>query len=107
MPKPLAEWLRPEIIRVAIPLRDVPRYLPRLRRGKRVHVATVYRWAGRGVRGERLATFRVGGTLCTTPDLLAAFLARLTEPSGDAPAHNQSRPRTSREVERELDRLGL
>ena len=50
------------------PLSIVPRLrnLPRRRQRRKLHVATCYRWAKQGVRGVRLETIRVGGTLCTS-----------------------------------------
>jgi hypothetical protein len=56
--------------------------LPKRRNGKRPHVATLYRWAQRGVRGVRLETIRVGGTLCTTVSAIQRFcdaLSRTTD----------------------------
>ena len=47
--------------------------LPKRRGGKRPHIATLYRWAQRGVRGVRLETIQVGGTLCTSVEALQRF----------------------------------
>lgn len=55
-------------------------FLPRRRKGKRPHVATLYRWAQRGIRGVRLETIRVGGTLCTSVEAIQRFCDAL---SGD------------------------
>jgi len=52
--------------------------LPRRRNGKQPHVATLYRWAQRGVKGVRLETIRVGGTLCTSMEALQRFFDRLS-----------------------------
>ena len=109
MAKSLVEWLKQGIIQDAIPLRDVPRRLPRLRNGKRPHIATIHRWAKVGLRGRRLWTFRAGGTLCTTAEALAAFLDHLnqnvpTPPASQPPAR---RERENRQVERELDQIGI
>lgn len=44
------------------------------------HVATLWRWAAkgvRGVRGIRLSVVRVGGRTMVTPDAIEAFLAAL------------------------------
>ena len=40
----------------------------------RVHIATVYRWTLRGVRGRRLKSFLVGGRRYVAADDLAQFL---------------------------------
>src|SRR3954468_21569029 len=63
----------------AIPLSRVPALLPRLRGGKRVHVATVFRWAQRGIRGVRLAVIQIGAVKCTTPEAIDDFFRRLTD----------------------------
>lgn len=43
------------------------------RKGKGVHVSAVYRWANGGVRGVRLETLPVGGTLYTSVEALQRF----------------------------------
>ena len=59
-------------------LRELPSILPR-RRGRRISLATVYRWVGRGVRRGpervRLRAQRIGGIYFIDPDDLAQFLA--------------------------------
>lgn len=64
-----------------IPLSQVPRLenLPRKGTGKRHHVATIYRWAQRGLKGTRLETIQAGGTLCTSIESLQRFFDRLTQ----------------------------
>ena len=47
-----------------IPLGELPSHLPR-RRGKKVHIATCYRWAQLGVHGEVLRSVAIGGQRCT------------------------------------------
>jgi hypothetical protein len=49
---------------------------------RRPHINTVYRWATKGVRGQRLHTFRIGRTHWTTRGDIADFLARI---NGSAP----------------------
>ena len=58
----------------AIPLSEVPRYVPK-RRGKKVHYSTVYRWATKGVRGRHLETALIGGIRYTTVEEVLRFLA--------------------------------
>ena len=48
----------------------------------RVHIATVYRWTLRGVRGRRLKSFLVGGRRYVDADDLVQFLR----------PHRESRP---------------
>src|SRR5438067_1273444 len=44
-----------------IPASLVPKYLPRCRRGKKVHRTTVLRWMSEGCRGVVLGSILVGG----------------------------------------------
>ncbi|HEX4590297.1 MAG TPA: DUF1580 domain-containing protein [Gemmataceae bacterium] len=44
--------------------------------GRRIHVATLYRWCG-GLRGRRLEYVQVGGTRVTTVEALERFFAGL------------------------------
>lgn len=60
-------------------LTEAARRLPG-RRGKRIHVATLHRWASRGVKGVQLETVRVGGTRCTSMEALQRFIERVTGP---------------------------
>lgn len=80
--------------------------LPRRRLGKPLNVATLYRWAKTGVRGVRLETLRVGGTLCTSIEALQRFFVALA--SAPLP---ETAPRVctmgAEHIERELDRAGL
>lgn len=50
------------------------RLWPRRRMSKRPHLATLYRWTTRGVRGIRLATVDVGATRCTTEAACRQFI---------------------------------
>jgi hypothetical protein len=91
-----------------IPLRRVPDELPRLRRGKKVHVATLYGWTN-GRRGIKLRYLQIGATRCTTRRWLGEFFAALTAagtgaPQDPAPAACR---RAAEQADRELDRLGL
>jgi hypothetical protein len=92
-----------------IPLADVPNHVPP-RRGKKLHVATVFRWKD-GLRGVRLETIRIGGCLHTSVEALQRFFENL---SADDAGRDPTPPRTPaarrRAVERagrELDRLGV
>lgn len=49
--------------------------------GKRIHVATLYRWTQRGVRGHRLEYIQAGASRCTSAEALARFFASLSTPS--------------------------
>jgi hypothetical protein len=64
------------------PLAELPNHVPPRRGGKPLHVATAFRWAKQGVRGQdgtlvRLPTLRVAGTKCTSLEALQWFCERL------------------------------
>jgi len=94
-----------------IPVRDVPRRLPRRPNGKTVHISAVYRWIQRGVRGVRLEAIRIGGTAYTSEEALQRFGERQSQVDGTvsaAPepttkARRQQIERAHREVERILN----
>lgn len=67
-----------------VALADVPDHLP-AKRGRKVHLATVHRWATRGVSGIRLETLRIGGAKFTSAEALQAFCERLST-GGDGAA---------------------
>lgn len=50
--------------------------------GRKVHSATVWRWATSGVRGVRLHSRLVGGRRVTTEADIKAFLVALGETAG-------------------------
>ncbi|HWA99290.1 MAG TPA: DUF1580 domain-containing protein [Pirellulales bacterium] len=64
-----------------IPLADLPALIPQ-RDGRKVHVASTYRWVKRGIGGIRLRAVQVGGRRCTTKEWLSEFFAALSERSG-------------------------
>jgi hypothetical protein len=80
--------------------------LTRGRRGKGRHVSTLYRWAGRGVRGGiRLETFMEGGDVMTSREALERFYSRLSGPQpGPMP---KSRERAIDRAEAELRAMGV
>lgn len=80
--------------------------LPRRRRGRKVHPATLARWATAGSKGVRLETLWTPGGRVTSLEALQRFFDRLT-PSDEAvgpSAHHG--PRADR-VESELVAEGL
>ena len=98
---------------------DVPKlsWLPS-RDGRRLSLATIYRWLNRGVRGVRLKAKRVGGTWATSEAWLKEFFDALS--GSPAPAAISGSPttapvsRTTRqrqteisEVKQRLDQAGL
>ncbi len=58
-------------------LREVREILPR-KRGKPLHLSSVYRWTSEGLRGVRLETAQLGGQCCTSMEALQRFFDALT-----------------------------
>jgi hypothetical protein len=106
-------------LREHIPLAQAAAELPRRRRGKKTHVASLYRWTTTGCRGVKLRYVQVGATRCTTREWLADFFERLTAASTGAatPQAESTPPLSSRmlsararavaQAERELEKLGI
>lgn len=61
---------------------DLPQHVPPLPNGKRVSIASVYRWTLTGVRGIRMRRFRCGGRWATTEEELGRWQAALTQEAG-------------------------
>jgi len=80
-----------------VSLTEAARILPKRRRGKRPHTATLYRWTVRGCRGVILESMQCGGTRCTSRQALQRFFDALTAlAAGDpaaAPAPTPARPK--------------
>ena len=85
----------------AVTLKDACKYLPR-RNGKKVHYATVYRWATKGARGRVLETTMGGGVRNTTMEAIARF----TKLDPDGGVNSEDAKRLA-EVQRALDEAGL
>ena len=47
-----------------IPLSQVPKMFPRLRNGKCINLATIYRWTNEGCEGVKLEYRKLGSTRC-------------------------------------------
>lgn len=69
------------------PLSEVPARLPR-RRGRRVHLQSVHRWARRGLRGVVLETVRVGHSRYTSAEALRRFLKATNQPTATSDYHD-------------------
>jgi hypothetical protein len=102
------------------PLRQLAAQLRSRILGKRIHVATLYRWTDRGLRGQRLRYVQVGNTRCSTVAWVHEFFAALADKChGDAPAPTTpsaaplaTRTRAARRkaieaADRELERMGI
>lgn len=62
----------------AVPVAEVPAYLPPGRGGRRVNSSTVIRWCLRGVRGVRLESVVVGGRRYTDRASIVRFIEATT-----------------------------
>src|SRR5689334_22581951 len=60
--------------------------LPRRRRGRKIHISTLYRWTVSGCRGVKLRYSQLGATRCTTREWLSEFFDQLTAASERDPA---------------------
>jgi hypothetical protein len=70
-----------------IPLSKVPDWVNE-HAGFKPHRATIFRWKTRGCNGRKLATFKVGGRVCTTIEALLGFFE--IEESAHAPSLSRS-----------------
>jgi hypothetical protein len=99
------------------PLRQACDHVPHRRRGRKLHVATLYRWWKDGLRGVHLEVVCLGGTPVTTVEALHRFFKALADakcppPPASGTAAPAVRPATARaasvakqlRVEQELDR---
>ena|SRR5688572_4523286 len=88
-------------------LADAAKSLPALRNGKRIHVATLYRWITYGARGVRLESQLVGRTVVTSREALRRFSERVTAAARPASPASPEAARRTASVDAELDRHGL
>jgi hypothetical protein len=100
--------LTEDLLPLAMAAREVPN-----RHGSRgIHVATLWRWACRGVRGVRLETVLIGGIRQTSRQALQRFIERTTaaangEAVPPAPTSSASRREAIEAAERELAAEGI
>lgn len=82
--------------------------LPRRRRNRPVSPSTIYRWAGKGVRGVILESLQTPAGRITTAEAIVRFFARLTSrlPT-DTTRSVAKRGHADRRAGAELQRLGL
>ena len=82
-----------------IPVSEIPRHLP----GRRVHVATIWRWLSkRGCRGQRLDSVLIGGKRYSSIEAVERFIAATTAAGDGQPVRQAARTKAR---EQELDRL--
>jgi hypothetical protein len=83
-------------------------HLPRVRRGKKLNIATLYRWARSGRRGVILESIPIGGTLCTSLEALQRFFDELGSMRREVrPSTGPPRARTSARDRETLRRAGI
>src|SRR5208282_1925974 len=73
-------------------------FVPRRRRGTKLHISTLYRWWKKGVRGVRLEVAVCGSSPATTREALRRFfdaVAAAKAPSAGRPPPAKT-PRTAR-----------
>ena len=88
-------------------LSEAAEQLPRLRRGRKIHISTLYRWISTGVKGIQLEAGKLGRTLVTSTEALQRFFDRLSEADGTVQLGPSRLSRQAKQAERELDRRGL
>ena len=90
-------------VETLIPLNQIPHRVPSARRGKRIGLATLYRWLDRG-----LESVKIGGTRYSSTEALARFAQQSPAPT---PPQNPLRVRaapitdSAREARRRLQAL--
>lgn len=89
-------------------LAELARRLPGARRGKPLHVATIYRWCESG----RLEYVICGGRRMTTMEAFRRFIEDGTREHREAPRKRRKRSKAQRErarrqAEKRLDRAGI
>ncbi len=88
--------------------KEATRYYPRNSKGRKVHVAKVYRDMQVGQRGLKLESLRTP-RLATSRQAIARFFSRLSLGAAqESPTLTErARSRNEETIERELDRLGI
>jgi transposase len=71
-----------------------------------IHVSTPWRWAKKGVHGQKLATVRVGGRRVVLTEDIKNFLERLNAPQPSASKEPSARLESTR-IEAQLEEMGL
>lgn len=97
---------------IVLSLTEAATRLPRRKKGKKPHLATLYRWAKQGVKGCRLETIQIGGTLCTSMEAMQRFFNRMTSDDSATGAAPASAPPVQRQAQieqaqRELTEEGI
>ncbi len=59
-------------------LSEAAKLFPSKKGGKRISLSTIYRYASRGIHGEKLEVLYVGGTTCTSKEAVLRFIIAVT-----------------------------
>ena len=76
-------------------------------RGGSVHVSSLYRWAGKGLKGVRLEWIQVGGRRCTSHEALGRFIRAISSPCSQATTTETHLQRPKRDRDRILNSAKL
>jgi hypothetical protein len=94
-----------------VPVRDLPKLLPRRRGGRKLHLSTIWRWVthGYGPDHVRLPVVRIGANIFTTKTALRDWCLQLSPPGAatDAPRTQHHRRKASDRAAEHLESLGI
>ena len=76
-----------------IPIRELPAVLPKQANGKRIHIATVYRWIQRGVAGICLEATKLGGKTYVSKEAIEQFCDQISNKPGEPPSIRTTKAR--------------
>lgn len=88
---------------------EVPNHVPK-RRGRKVHLASPYRWAKAGLSGVRLETIYIAGAQYTSTEALERCWHRLTAVNtgiSNEPASKKRATAAHSRAMRELEEAGI
>ena len=94
-------------VETVVSLNDAAKHLPRRRAGKVVHLGTLYRWIGHGVKGHKLECIRIGGSTCTSLEALQRFCDRLSGSDSTPPQITRGRKKEIARAESTLAEAGI
>lgn len=91
-----------------IGIEEVSQYVPK-KNGKRLHLATAYRWVNRGINGIRLESVLCGRRMCTSREAIRRFFVALNANRNPAPAPRTlaQRAKASARAADELQKMGV
>jgi hypothetical protein len=95
-----------------IHLNEVTKLVPSSRPGKRLNIATIWRWCTCGVRGVVLESVNIGNSRFTSREAVTRFVERCSDATALHMPNPKKRTSAQRQrdfekAERELDKLGV